>query len=253
LSSRVRPRFGEYQLALADYYREKKEVDEEINNDANMEDGEAPLDSLQSTQAALNNFSEEKGTGVYVKPVFGKASAKGFTNNNENVCQSIFLDGALDNFPPTLVPLTAGEGQIQCRNCNYRCGNYSWSGTQCSCGQWVVPGLQIPISRIDFAFRDRYQPPTIGKAAEQQSQQQPTASLTTGDSSTTTPSQQQPSSSSSKLAETPTETHRPQQHMPGPQPIQPGQQPQKGHLAGQIIGARRLPANRPPMKKPGTQ
>ena len=47
-----------------------------------------------------------------------------------------FISGA---FPP----------QIQCPKCSARLGSFSWSGDQCSCGQWITPSLQIHRSKVD--------------------------------------------------------------------------------------------------------
>ena len=38
---------------------------------------------------------------------------------------------------------------IYCPKCNYKLGHFSWKGLQCSCGEWVVPAFQIPMSRVD--------------------------------------------------------------------------------------------------------
>lgn len=41
------------------------------------------------------------------------------------------------------------EGKILCYKCQKRVGSFCWSGSQCSCGTWVVPSLQIPRSKVD--------------------------------------------------------------------------------------------------------
>jgi dual specificity phosphatase 12 len=41
------------------------------------------------------------------------------------------------------------EGKFHCPTCNAKVGNWIWSGTQCSCGTWVVPAIQIPKGKVD--------------------------------------------------------------------------------------------------------
>jgi hypothetical protein len=41
------------------------------------------------------------------------------------------------------------EGRLECPKCNSNVGKYAWQGMQCSCGQWIVPGLSIARSRVD--------------------------------------------------------------------------------------------------------
>ncbi|CAK4666469.1 hypothetical protein LEN26_010132 [Aphanomyces euteiches] len=43
------------------------------------------------------------------------------------------------------------EGKLFCpvAKCNSRFGSFDWSGSQCSCGTWVTPSIQITKSRVD--------------------------------------------------------------------------------------------------------
>ncbi|EGC34235.1 hypothetical protein DICPUDRAFT_153585 [Dictyostelium purpureum] len=41
------------------------------------------------------------------------------------------------------------SGKLNCLNCKEKLGSWSWSGEQCSCGQWIAPSFQIPKQRID--------------------------------------------------------------------------------------------------------
>ncbi|CAM9867706.1 unnamed protein product [Phaeothamnion confervicola] len=43
------------------------------------------------------------------------------------------------------------EGKIVCAtaSCGARLGSYKWAGSQCSCGTWVTPAIQITGSRVD--------------------------------------------------------------------------------------------------------
>jgi len=50
---------------------------------------------------------------------------------------------------PSLGDFSNPDGKIVCPKCQSRLGTYVWSGAQCSCGQWVVPSLQIIKSKVD--------------------------------------------------------------------------------------------------------
>ncbi|KAG5175166.1 hypothetical protein JKP88DRAFT_229260 [Tribonema minus] len=43
------------------------------------------------------------------------------------------------------------EGKICCpgKHCSARVGTYKWTGSQCSCGTWITPAIQIPKSKVD--------------------------------------------------------------------------------------------------------
>lgn len=41
------------------------------------------------------------------------------------------------------------EGRLECPKCNTNVGKYAWQGMQCSCSEWVVPGISLSKSRID--------------------------------------------------------------------------------------------------------
>jgi len=58
-------------------------------------------------------------------------------------CNSIFLSSPL----PWMT--CAGEGKISCYKCQSKLGFLKWSGSQCSCGTWITPAIQIHLSRVD--------------------------------------------------------------------------------------------------------
>ena len=60
-------------------------------------------------------------------------------------CQSHFLRDGL----PWMGDMSAFEGKFGCPKCGTKLGTWHWSGSQCSCGTWVVPAIQIPLSRVD--------------------------------------------------------------------------------------------------------
>lgn len=73
-------------------------------------------------------------------------------------CQSFFLQDTLD--------WMENEGKFSCPSCDTKLGSTTWSGTQCSCGTWVVPAIQIPKSKVDVidpeASSSVFPPGTVG-------------------------------------------------------------------------------------------
>ena len=61
-------------------------------------------------------------------------------------CQSLFLSQEL-NWMGDIG--CSNEGKLFCPKCEGKIGLWNWSGTQCSCGTWVVPAIQIPLGRVD--------------------------------------------------------------------------------------------------------
>ncbi|KAI9209360.1 protein-tyrosine phosphatase-like protein [Polychytrium aggregatum] len=41
------------------------------------------------------------------------------------------------------------EGKIQCPKCESKLGSYNWSGSQCSCGEWITPSFALQKSKVD--------------------------------------------------------------------------------------------------------
>ncbi|TKA64111.1 hypothetical protein B0A49_06787 [Cryomyces minteri] len=41
------------------------------------------------------------------------------------------------------------DGRLECPKCRTNVGKYAWQGMQCSCGDWVVPGISLAKGRID--------------------------------------------------------------------------------------------------------
>ena len=66
------------------------------------------------------------------------------------------------------------DGRLECPKCNTNVGKYAWQGMQCSCGDWVSPGISLAKGRIDevksrtstAASLGIRQPPTPGKKQE---------------------------------------------------------------------------------------
>lgn len=62
------------------------------------------------------------------------------------VCTSVFTEMN----PEWLCDVSANNGRITCPKCEARLGNYAWSGSMCSCGEWVTPSFQFQLARVDF-------------------------------------------------------------------------------------------------------
>ncbi|KAI5359790.1 Putative Dual specificity protein phosphatase 12 [Septoria linicola] len=41
------------------------------------------------------------------------------------------------------------DGRLECPKCKTNVGKYAWQGMQCSCSEWVVPGISLAKGRID--------------------------------------------------------------------------------------------------------
>lgn len=61
-------------------------------------------------------------------------------------CESLFLTSGLD----WMGDISAVEGRFGCPSCLTKLGVWKWAGTQCSCGTWVVPAIQVPCSKVDI-------------------------------------------------------------------------------------------------------
>ena len=41
------------------------------------------------------------------------------------------------------------DGRLECPKCHVNVGKYAWQGMQCSCSEWVVPGISLLKGRVD--------------------------------------------------------------------------------------------------------
>ncbi|KAI5951101.1 YVH1 [Candida jiufengensis] len=41
------------------------------------------------------------------------------------------------------------EGKFQCPKCSSKIGGYSWKGSRCSCGKWMVPAIHLQDAKVD--------------------------------------------------------------------------------------------------------
>ncbi|EGV60612.1 tyrosine protein phosphatase yvh1 [Yamadazyma tenuis] len=42
------------------------------------------------------------------------------------------------------------EGKFHCVKCQSKLGGYSWKGSRCSCGSWVIPSFHLSTSKVDY-------------------------------------------------------------------------------------------------------
>jgi hypothetical protein len=75
------------------------------------------------------------------------------SSSSSSSCQHYFLD-PLSWMRPEL-ELGKLEGRLECPTpkCRSNVGKYAWQGMQCSCGEWIVPGISLAKGRIDEARR----------------------------------------------------------------------------------------------------
>lgn len=42
------------------------------------------------------------------------------------------------------------DGKLACPKCDAKVGGYSWKGSRCSCGKWMIPALHLQSAKIDL-------------------------------------------------------------------------------------------------------
>ena len=62
-------------------------------------------------------------------------------------CSSYFLNDYIDENDNDYMKIE--NGKILCKKCGNKLGEFLPKGTQCSCGSWVVPAVQIVKSKVD--------------------------------------------------------------------------------------------------------
>lgn len=45
------------------------------------------------------------------------------------------------------------EGKFACPKCDAKVGGYSWKGSRCSCGKWMIPALHLQNAKVDLMKR----------------------------------------------------------------------------------------------------
>ena len=152
----VKQRWGK-ELTGSKPETDKQDEDVVQNND----DDEKAAPELVEISAALHFIDPEKsryackrcrsvlfGTDDLEDPPhvqslhnFGR---KGHTSG-QGMCQNLFIADPL----PWMHGCNDMEGKLHCPKCQTKVGHYSWTGAQCSCGTWVTPAINIPVSKVD--------------------------------------------------------------------------------------------------------
>lgn len=68
--------------------------------------------------------------------------------NASKTCSHYFLDEPVDWMRPELDKQEI-EGKFSCPKCNHKVGGYSWKGSRCSCGKWMIPALHLQAAKVD--------------------------------------------------------------------------------------------------------
>lgn len=46
------------------------------------------------------------------------------------------------------------EGKLSCPKCETKVGGYSWKGSRCSCGKWMIPAIHLQTAKVDCMKRN---------------------------------------------------------------------------------------------------
>lgn len=64
-------------------------------------------------------------------------------------CSHYFIKEPLNWMRSELEDKGEIEGKFCCPKCNSKVGGYSWKGSRCSCGKWMIPALHLQCAKID--------------------------------------------------------------------------------------------------------
>ena len=78
-------------------------------------------------------------------------------------CSHYFLTEPLNWMKDELQGKGELDGKFQCPKCNSKVGGYSWKGTRCSCGRWMIPALHVQTAKVDFVKTGGSQKLVIGE------------------------------------------------------------------------------------------
>lgn len=65
-------------------------------------------------------------------------------------CSHYFLKEPLNWMKDELQGKGELDGKFACPKCSGKVGGYSWKGSRCSCGRWMVPALHLQTAKVDF-------------------------------------------------------------------------------------------------------
>ena len=92
-------------------------------------------------------FGQEHLAPGHVQNLHSFRKATNNARQSAVACQSVFCG------EPVLKWLSPSgqdtEGKLTCPKCSFKIGHWRWAGAQCSCGTWITPAIQIPVSKVD--------------------------------------------------------------------------------------------------------
>ena len=145
-----------YSNIYEEYIKRLEEFDKYINEDT-------PNYFFKCGKCRKNIFTDKQLMLFHDNSAKDKYSNKRRKNNSVNTteCTSYFLSmgrlmaefksNKIDKIEEILENknMKLESGAIKCKKCSYKLGEFFPKGTQCSCGSWVVPAIQIVKSKVD--------------------------------------------------------------------------------------------------------
>lgn len=64
------------------------------------------------------------------------------------ICSHYFMAEPASWMQPELEKQSV-EGKFSCPKCEAKVGAYSWKGSRCSCGKWMVPAIHLQSAKVD--------------------------------------------------------------------------------------------------------
>mmetsp|Transcript_4083 Transcript_4083/g.7156 ORF Transcript_4083/g.7156 Transcript_4083/m.7156 type:complete len:343 (+) Transcript_4083:52-1080(+) len=119
--------------------------DEQLQEE--VEEQRVTMFCCQKCRCALftdQQLSKQHVTGQHEFGYFKQAK----DGKGSRECSSMFLSEP-NQWMSTLAMADEVVGKLNCPKCGHRVGSFSWSGSQCSCGTWIVPAIQVPVSKVD--------------------------------------------------------------------------------------------------------
>ncbi|GBG29032.1 Dual specificity protein phosphatase 12 [Hondaea fermentalgiana] len=90
-------------------------------------------------------LSSQHATGQHDFGYFKRVKDSGTLGKD---CSSLFLSEP-NEWMSALAMADEVVGKLNCPKCGHRVGSFAWAGSQCSCGTWIVPAIQVPLSKVD--------------------------------------------------------------------------------------------------------
>lgn len=68
-------------------------------------------------------------------------------------CSHYFVSEPLEWMRPELEGKGEMDGKFACPKCESKVGGYSWKGSRCSCGKWMIPAIHLQSAKVDHIKR----------------------------------------------------------------------------------------------------